>query len=107
MWDSFTSEFLEVDYVGVSAWATKLPPGKVRDEVSHALARGIVMRFPVDALKWSLQIQDAENRSDAISMVINPARNHDPVGAENALVESNISTAERAKWFSSLKRKSQ
>jgi len=105
MWDSFATEYVRDDYVGASEWAANLPKGSTKDEVSFALARGIVSTFPADSLKWSLSIQNPEQRRIAVEMVIGSARLHDPENSRIAIENAEISAGERElflKHFSTL-----
>lgn len=94
----FVSEYVNDDYIGASEWVASLPVGRARDEAASTLAMKISGRFPLDALKWGINVGGEIARDGSVGTLLRNAVTADAAAALQIINNSGLDAKEIQKW---------
>ena len=94
--EGVVSGWAAYDSMAASKWIADLPAGAERDAAAKSLAMTISESEPESAWRWSLDIKDPAQRTDALAWAYAQWHRRNPVAATQAFEAASPSKAERA-----------
>lgn len=94
--EGVVSGWAAYDSMAASKWIADLPLGAERDAAAKSLSMSISASEPESAWRWSLDIKDPDQRTDALAWAYAQWHRRNPVEATQAFEAASPSPAERA-----------